>query len=405
MDVIFLSPGYPPEIPYFVKALAAQGARVWGVGDVPDQQLPDTTRQALSGYLRVPSLQDDMGVVGALAKWMTGKSPQRVIALWEPAVVLAARIREALNIPGQDIEQAIRFRDKDIMKQAVRAKGIRCARSARANTVAEVWKAVELTGFPAIVKPLDGAGSMDTFRVNSPKELEIALARLTHVPSVNVEEFIDGEEYHFDTICSNGTVHYENMGFYRPKPLIARSNEWISPQTVGVRDMTAPHLQTGIALGREVLKALEFRTGFTHMEWFLLPNGEAVFSEIAARPPGANTVDLMNFVGDISVFDGYAEAEIKGTFSQSKERKYNAINIFKRAQGQGRIQRIDGLPGLLARYGEHIVHMDLLPVGAQRRNWIQTLLSDGYVVIRHPEWDTALEIADAFGTDLQMYAW
>lgn len=404
MDVIFLSPGYPPEIPFFVKALANQGARVWGVGDVPESQLPDTTRQALAGYLRVPSLQDDMGVVGALAKWMTGKSPQRVIALWEPAVVLAARIREALNIPGQDIEQAIRFRDKDVMKQAVRAKGIRCARSARANTAAEVRKAVELTGYPAIIKPLDGAGSMDTFRVDSPKELEIALARLTHVPSVNVEEFIDGEEYHFDTICSNGTVHYENMGFYRPKPLIARSNEWISPQTVGVRDMTAPHLQTGIALGREVLKALEFRTGFTHMEWFLLPNGEAVFSEIAARPPGANTVDLMNFVGDISVFEGYAEAEIKGTFSQSTERKYNAINIFKRAQGQGRIQRIEGLPSLLSRYGEHVIHMDLLPVGAQRRNWIQTLLSDGYVVIRHPEWDTALEIADAFGTDLQLYA-
>lgn len=404
MDVIFLSPGYPPEIPHFVQALAGQGARVWGVGDVPEHQLPDVTRRALAGYLRVPSLQDDMGVVGALGKWMTGRRPERVIALWEPAVVLAARIREAMGIAGQDIEQATRFRDKDVMKQAVRAKGIRCARSARANTVREVWAAVEQTGFPAIVKPLDGAGSMDTFRVNAPRELEAALARLTHVPSVNVEEFIDGEEYHFDTICSNGTIHYENMGFYRPKPLIARSNEWISPQTIGVRDLTQPHLQPGIALGRAVLEALEFQTGFTHMEWFRLPDGEAVFSEIAARPPGANTVDLMNFVGDISVFDGYAEAEIKGTFSQSLERKYNAVNIFKRAQGQGRITRIEGLPGLLQRYGEHVVHIDLLPLGAQRRNWVQTLLSDGYVVIRHPEWDRALEIADAFGTDLQLYA-
>lgn len=405
MDVVFLSPGYPPEIPYFVRGLARQGARVWGVGDVPEEQLPPVTRESLAGYLRVPSLTDEMAVVGAVKRAMTGRSIARVIALWEPAVVLAARLREAIGgIPGQDLEQALKFRDKDLMKQAVRAAGIRTARSARAATEREVREAVEAVGYPAIIKPIDGAGSMDTFRVDGPRELEAALGKLRHVATVNVEEYIDGEEYHYDTICADGEVLYDNMGYYRPKPLIARSTEWISPQSIGVRDMAAPALQPGIALGKAVLRALGFRTGFTHMEWFLLPNGEAVFSEIAARPPGANTVDLMNYVGDISVFDGYAEAELHGTCSQSRERKYTAVNIFKRAHGQGRITRIEGLPGLLARYGEHVVHVDLLPVGAPRRNWVQTLLSDGYVVIRHPDWDTALGIADAFGTDLQLYA-
>jgi hypothetical protein len=35
---------------------------------------------------------------------------------------------------------------------------------------------------------------------------------------------------------------------------------------------------------------------------------------------------------------------------------------------------------------------------------VQTLPSDGYVVIRHPDWDTACAIADDFGTDLRLYA-
>jgi hypothetical protein len=48
--------------------------------------------------------------------------------------------------------------------------------------------------------------------------------------------------------------------------------------------------------------------------------------------------------------------------------------------------------------------VDLLPVGAQRRNWIQTLISDGYVTVRHPDYAKACEIADAFGTDLRMFA-
>src|SRR6185503_17793245 len=118
-------------------------------------------------------------------------------------------------------------------------------------------------------------------------------------------------------------------------------------------------VQAGIALGHDVLEAMDFQTGFTHMEWFHTPRNEVVFGEIAARPPGAQTVDLMNYVGDVDLFVGYAEAELKGTFSCSLARKYNVANIFKRAQGQGRITRIDGLQSILNRFGEHIVHLDL----------------------------------------------
>jgi hypothetical protein len=58
----------------------------------------------------------------------------------------------------------------------------------------------------------------------------------------------------------------------------------------------------------------------------------------------------------------------------------------------------------MARFGEHIAHVDLLPVGAERRNWIQTLVSDGYVVVRHPDLQACYDISDAVGTDLQLYA-
>ena len=112
----------------------------------------------------------------------------------------------------------------------------------------------------------------------------------------------------------------------------------------------------------------------------------------------------MNYVGDIDLFSGYAEAELKGTFSPSTERKYCAANIFKRAQGKGRITRIEGLQRLLERYGDSIVHLDLLSVGAERRNWILTLLSDGYVTVRHPDESVCFEMADAMGTELQLYA-
>jgi hypothetical protein len=245
---------------------------------------------------------------------------------------------------------------------------------------------------------------MDTIRASSLAELDAALSRVTSYDEVNVEEFIEGDEYTYDTICIDGRIVYENVCYYRPNPLVARSTEWISPQTIALRDLSTPIVRQGIELGHDVLTAMDFQTGFTHMEWFYTPRGEVVFGEIAARPPGAHTVDLMNFVGDVDLFTGYAEADLKGTFSVPTERKYNVSNIFKRAQGQGRIARIEGLQRLLERYGEHVVHVDLLPVGAERRNWILTLVSDGYVTVRHPDQQTCFDISDAFGTELRLFA-
>jgi len=404
MNVLMLAPGYPSEMPYFVRGLAQVGAQVFGVADVPQEELPALAKQHLSGYLRVPSLLDEEGVVEAVKRWVGPLRMERVVCLWEPGVLLAAKVREALGVEGMTLEEAIPFRNKDAMKERVAAAGIRTPRHRAATTAAEVREAAEHIGFPVIVKPIAGAGSMDTYRANDRAELDAALGKMGHIDEVNVEEFVDGEEFTFDTICIDGEIAYHNISYYRPRPLAFRSTEWISPMTYCLRDVNDPRLAGGATMGRAVLDALGFRNGFTHMEWYLKENGEAVFGEIAARPPGANTVDLMNYASDIDLFRGYAEAEVHKRFTQPITRKYNAVNVFKRAEGKGRIQRIEGLERIKREFGPHIAHIDLLSVGAPRRDWVQTLVSDGYVVLRHPDLSTLMRMADVVATDLRLYA-
>jgi hypothetical protein len=48
--------------------------------------------------------------------------------------------------------------------------------------------------------------------------------------------------------------------------------------------------------------------------------------------------------------------------------------------------------------------VELLPVGAPRRDWRATLIADGMVIIRHPDLPMALEIAQRFAADLRLYA-
>ena len=403
--VLMLTPGYPGEMPLFTRGLSINGATVLGVANGSERELPEMARKHLSDYLQVSDLfSDPASGIRQLRAWLGARTLDRVCCLWEPGIEIAAQIREALGVPGQSYEQALRFRNKDLMKQALSAGGVRVPRHATATDSKGVWSAAETVGYPLIIKPIAGAGSMDTFRCDDPAAVKAAIAKLGHIHEVSVEEFIDGDEYTYDTVCARGDIAYFHIGFYRPRPLVARTNEWISPQTLTYKNVDDPKIAGGRAMGEQVLKVLGYDTGFTHMEWYLKSDGEAVFGEVAARPPGARTVDLMNYASDIDLFAGWAEAELHGTFSPEVERKYNTACITKRAKGQGRITRIEGLDKVREHCGEWICTVDLLPVGTPRRDWKSTLLSDGYVTIRHPDWDKTKEMADFVGTELNLYA-
>jgi biotin carboxylase len=173
---------------------------------------------------------------------------------------------------------------------------------------------------------------------------------------------------------------------------------------VTVRHLEQPALAGGVALGKQVLGALGMGDGFTHMEWFAKPSGEVVFGEIGCRPGGAHLVDQMNYTCDIDLFREWARVVCWGRFEAPTTRKYNVAIVFKRALGQGRITRVTGLREFLRDCGDHVVESRLLPVGAQRRNWKQTLVSDGYLMLRHPDFRTVVDLANRVATDVTMYA-
>ncbi len=404
MNIILLSPGYPADIPEFVRGLAECGARVIGVGDQAQANLPELSRRALSRYVQVPSLWDREAVIATLQTELRGLDVAGVECLWEPGVMLAAQLRQQFGLPGLTVEQAHRFRDKEAMKLALDQAGIRTPHHVAATTTAACFEAAERIGFPLILKPIAGAGSADTYRVDSREQLRAALAMMRHVPAVSVEEFVEGDEFTFDAICVNGQVAYHNVAWYRPRPLIARSNEWISPQVIALRDVERDDLAGGIAMGRQVLDALGFQRGFTHMEWYRKADGEVVFGEIGARPPGAHQVDQMKFACDFDVFRAWGQAVATGSSDLTFHRRYNVATVYKRARGVGRISRIEGAASLEQRFGEHVVWNTLLPTGSPRRDWRQTLVSDGFIMLRHPELTETLTMADAVASELHLYA-
>jgi biotin carboxylase len=404
MKVVFLAPNYPPEMQQYTRGLAEVGATVYGVGDTPVQQLHPSVRQYLSDYLQVPRILDEDDVVARVHAWLRGREVDRVLANWEVLVLTAARLRERFGLPGMSLDTVRGFRDKQLMKDRVAAAGLRVPRAIPIRTVAEATAATAAIGYPLILKPIDGAGSADTYRLDSADQLPGVLSAMRHVGEASCEEFIEGEEFTFDTVCIAGKPAITNVCQYLPPPLIARTQEWISPVIITVRDLTEPRLADGIKLGHGVLDALGMGDGFTHMEWFRKADGEAVFGEIGCRPGGAHLVDQINYTCDIDLFREWARVSCWGTFTAPIERKYNVAIVFKRARGQGRISRIDGLQDFMRRYGDYVVEQQLLPVGSRRRNWKQTLTSDGHIMLRHPDWRRTRELADIVANDITMHA-
>jgi biotin carboxylase len=404
MRVVFLSPTYPPEMQQYTRGLAEVGAQVYGIGDTPREALPAQVRPHLHDYLQVPRLMDEEDVIARASEWLRGKSIDRVLANWEPLVILAARMRERWGLGGMSVDAVTGFRDKQLMKERVQAAGLRVPRSRRVRTELETRQAAEEIGYPLILKPIAGAGSADTYRVDHPSELGPTLLKMRGVREASCEEYIDGEEFTFDTVSIDGVPAFENVAAYLPKPIEARSVEWISPVIITVRDMQQPKLAAGLALGRGVLRALGMGDGFTHMEWYLTSKGEAVFGEIGCRPGGACLVDQMNYTCDIDLFREWARVSCWRSFEADATRKYNAGIVFKRALGRGRITRIEGLEAWLRACDSWVVEEKLLRPGTPRRNWKNTLLSDGWVLVRHPEWDEAYRMAFAAATGIKMFA-
>lgn len=387
MDVVFLSPNYPPEMRQFTRGLAEVGARVWGIGDGPPHP---SVRPYLTDYLQVPRLLDEVDVGRRAHAWLRGRNIDRVLANWEPLVILAARMRESWGLPGMSVDAVLGFRDKQLMKERIAAAGLRVPRSRRVQTEAGARAAAAEIGFPLILKPIAGAGSANTYRVDDQRALEATLPLLRGVPVASVEEFVEGTEFTYDAVCIDGVPQCENVLEYMPRPLIARSDESISPAQISVRDLDQPHVRPGLALGRAALKALGMGSGFCHMEWYLTRGGEAVFGEIACRSGGAMVVDQFNWTCDVDLFREWGRAVCHGQFAARVLRRYNVGIVFKRARGNGVIRRIDGLDRFMARHGEWVVQEALLRPGTRRRNWKATLLSDGHIALRHPDWHAAL---------------
>lgn len=405
MHVIFVEPVFPRNQRRFVAALAEVGASVTGIGEVPVGYLDDDLRRLLTGYEQVPSVCDEGAMLAAVRRIQSRGWVDRLEATVEAHILPVAKVREACGIPGTSVRTAWLCRDKPSMKDALRAAGVPCARSAAVDSPQAARAFVRETGYPIILKPRAGAGAADTERVDSDAELESAIHRhgIAQGHSVAAEEFIGGHEGFYDSVTIGGAIRHDFMSHYYPRVLDAMRDRRLAPYLVTTNRLDAEGYGDVKAMGRRVIEVLGIETSAVHMEWFFGDKGLR-FAEVGCRPPGVGVWDLYCAANEIDVYREWASGIAWGKADGHCSRRYAAGMIAIRPDRDGRIVGYEGVDEMQRAYGEWVIDAHLPPAGTPTQPIEAGYMANAWVRMRHPDYDELRRMLDAIGRHVRLRA-
>jgi formate-dependent phosphoribosylglycinamide formyltransferase (GAR transformylase) len=404
VNVVFVEPAFPPTQRQFVRALHDVGASVIGLGERPADWLDDELRGWMSDYVGVGNVTDVGQVTDAVRAIQGRLWVDRLETTIEAHTLPVAHVREACTIPGTSSRTAWLCRDKPSMKQALREAGVPTAASTAADTAGAVYAFADAVGFPLILKPRSGAGALDTVKVDGRDELARALDGLGEADSIAVEEFVEGHEGFYDTLCVDGEPKLDFVSHYFPNVLDAMRTRWISPEFLATNRVdTVADYQQLRELGRRVNEALGIGTTATHMEWFFGPKGLR-FSEIGCRPPGVGAWDLYSAGNEIDLYRAWADAIVHGQVWHAPTRAYAAGIVALRPEADGRITGYSGIEEVQGRIGEWVLDATFPPPGTPTQPVAAGYMANAYVRMRHPDYDVLRGMLDDVGRTVHVHA-
>lgn len=382
----------------YVAAFAAlDGVTLSVISQEPSRSIPDSLKPKIAGHFQVRDVGDGAELARAVRGLQQGVGRvDRLTGALEQLTLPMAEARELAGVPGMKPDAARRFRDKDVMKDALRAHGLPVAASRLVSSMRELREFIDAVGFPIIVKPQAGLGSRGTHRIESASDLD-AMIRLGIDPKpdqpLQAEQFIRAREFTCETVTVHGVPVWRSGTRYFPTPLEVLETPWIQYCVLLPREIEAPWTEFAEVNGRalDVLFGAEKEaagTALTHMEWFLADGGATYVSEVGARPPGVHIMPLMSAAHETDMVSKWAELIAFDRF-EPVTRKFAAGAAFLRGQGAGsRVVEVTGLEEALAKIGPSLIDLRAPRVGQPRSSSYE---GEGSAIVRSESTETVKE--------------
>ncbi len=310
-NFIFISPNFPAGYWHFCRELKNDGFNVLGIGDCDYEGLAPELKDCLTEYRKVSSLADYDEMFRAVAYfcYRYGKIDylESNNEFW---LEQDARLRTAFNITtgfGEKNMAKVKFKSK--MKRYYKKAGIKTARYCMVHDEKRCKRFIRETGYPVIVKPDNGVGANDTYKISSDEELSAFLAKKPPVAYI-MEEFIDAEVNSYDAIINSKGEPVFETGNVTPDSIM----DIVNNNDNSIYYMLNYPFDDVCDAGRRTVKAFGVKSRFVHFEFFRLnrdqhigKKGEIVALEVNMRPCGGYSPDMMNYANSTDVYKIWAD--------------------------------------------------------------------------------------------------
>ncbi len=379
MNVVFLSPHFPPNWWHFCARLRDVGANVLGVGDAPYHDLRPELRDALTDYYRVEDMHRYGDLVRALG-WLIHRHGRidRLDSLNEYWLETEAALRTDFNIPGIRRGDIARIKRKSLMKRLFQRAGLPAGRGRVCRSARAVRSFVDEVGFPVVAKPDAGVGAAKTYKLENEADVERYLLDKPPVDYI-VEEFVRGELVTYDGLTGrSGEIVFDSTFHYSTGVMEAVNQEldlyyWI-PRAIPADIQEA---------GRAMARAFDLRERPFHFEIFRTPDGRLIPLEVNMRPPGGLTVDMFNFANDFDFYREWANVVVHGHFDAIIRRPFACLYVSRRDGRQYALSHDD----VVHRFASLLVHETRMD------NVFSAAIGDHGYVLRHPELAVLIDAA------------
>lgn len=314
MNYIFISPGFPLNYWNFCDRLKKNGVNVLGIGDIPYEELSENLRASLTEYYKVGSLSNYDEVMRAVAffifkygriDWLESNN--------EYWMEQDARLRSDFNIPtGIHADIVNKFKSKSAMKQYYALAGVKTARYHLVDTFEACERFIQEVSYPVVVKPDNGVGASQTFRLKNADELRDFFDHKKEPGVLYImEEYVDGTIQTFDGVADNLCTPIYYASYSETDSLMDVVNEnkdtWYY-----VKKEIQPEL---IEAGKRTLLAFGCNNRYFHLEFFIANSdkegrwhkGEVLGLEVNMRPAGGYTPDMETFSANVDLYQVYAD--------------------------------------------------------------------------------------------------
>lgn len=250
-----------------------------------------------------------------------------VVSIVEHAVPTAAAIAKEMNLTYITPEMAFRARNKYEMKESYRKNGVKVTDYELISSLKEALDFANKIGYPIILKPIIGGGSICVLKINNQDELinnfdslKKEIIKIYEIDSIYketiekygeriilIEKYIDGIEMSVESVNYNGetdvlAIHekemFNNINVF-PEAFFCTPSSFSNEVQKCIIETT-----------KKSNKALGINYGLTHTEYRLTANNELYIIETGARMGGgpifesvlnSTGVNMMHALLDISL--------------------------------------------------------------------------------------------------------